>query len=170
MRRLEEILQEVLNYSESLHPTLDLWDVNNLITGVYAGLRDDFEMTGVTCRLQLEPGLPNVQLDYKKMAYCLRSILTNSLEVMNEGGVIEIRTMRRGNEIHLILADDGPGMPQETLKEITSPFFSSKERGSGLGLSLAARILEGHGAGLAIESAVGKGTTFTISLKIPQER
>jgi signal transduction histidine kinase len=170
VRRLEEILQEVLNYSESLHPTLDLWDVNNLITGVYAGLRDDFEMSGVTCRLQLEPGLPHVRLDYKKMAYCLRSILTNSLEVMNgKEGVIEVSTLRRNSEIHIVLADNGPGMPEETLKEITSPFFSSKERGSGLGLSLAARILEGHDAALDVASVMDKGTTFTIRLKVPQD-
>ncbi len=169
VRRLEDILQEVLNYSESLHPTLDLWDVNNLITGVYAGLRDDFEMSGVQCRLQLQPALPNVRLDYKKMAYCLRSILTNSLEVMNAGDAIEIHTVRKDGEIHIVLSDNGPGIPEETLQEITSPFFSSKERGSGLGLSLAARILEGHGAALDIESVVGKGTTFTIRLKAPQE-
>lgn len=168
-RRLEEILQEVLNYSESLHPTLDLWDVNNLITGVYAGLREDLEIARVECRLHLEPGLPHVRLDYKKMAYCIRSILTNSLEAMPEGGTIDLRTFRRGGEVHIVLADNGPGMSEETLKGVTSPFFSSKEKGSGLGLSLAARILEGHGAGFDIQSAVGMGTTFTIRLKAPQD-
>lgn len=168
-RRLEEILQEVLNYSESLHPTIDLWDINNLITGVYAGLQEDLEISGVSCRLHLEPGLPHVRVDYKKMSYCIRSILTNSLEAMPHGGRIDIRTLRRGSEVHVVLVDNGPGMDPETLKGVTSPFFSSKEKGSGLGLSLAARILDGHGADFDIQSAVGIGTTFTIRLKIPQE-
>jgi len=166
-RRLEDILQEVLNYSESLHPTLDLWDINNLLTAVYAGLREDLELARVECLLRLDPGLPQVKVDYKKMSYCIRSILTNSLEAMPKGGRIEIRTERQGEYIHVALADNGPGMSPETIKEITTPFFSTKERGSGLGLSLCARILQGHGAEIDIRSAEGVGTTFTISLNIP---
>jgi signal transduction histidine kinase len=166
-RRLEEILQEVLNYSESLHPTLDLWDINNLVTAVYASLREDLELSGVECRLRLDPGLPQVRIDYKKMAYCIRSIVTNSLEAMPRGGRIELRTERGGDEAQIVITDTGPGMSPEMVREVTSPFFSSKERGSGLGLSLCARILEGHGADFEIQSAEGTGTTFIIRLKIP---
>ncbi len=166
-RHLEDILQEVLNYSESLHPTLDLWDVNSLITGVYAGLHDDLEMAKVDCLLRLDPGLPQVRIDYKKMAYCIRSILTNSLEALPEGGRIEVRTERCGDRLQVVLADNGPGMSQEMIRQITTPFFSSKEKGSGLGLSLCARILEGHGADFEIQSAEGEGTMFIIRLKLP---
>lgn len=166
-RRLEEILQEVLNYSESLHPTLDLWDINNLLSAVYASLREDLELSAVECRLRLDPGLPQVRIDYKKMMYCFRSILTNSLEAMPHGGRIEIRTERKGEELQVVFADTGPGMSPEMVKEVTAPFFSTKERGSGLGLSLCARILEGHGADFEIQSAEGHGTTFIIRLKIP---
>ncbi len=168
-KRLEEVLQEVLNYSESLHPTFDLWDVNQLITGVYVALQDDFERNGMECRLDLDSTLPPVRLDYKKMTYCLRSIINNSLEAMPRGGTLEIRTLRSDDELLILLSDSGPGMGPETIKGITSPFFSTKDIGSGLGLSLCARILEGHGAGFTIRSTEGRGSTFQISLKLSME-
>jgi signal transduction histidine kinase len=93
-RRLEEVLQEVLNYSESQHPTFDLWDVNELIATVYTGLHDDLELSGVVCRLDFAAGLPLVRIDYKKISYCLRSLIRNALEAMPRGGTMEIRTCR----------------------------------------------------------------------------
>ncbi len=163
------MLQEVLNYSESLHPTLDLWDVNQLIAAIYASLRDDLELNRVQARLDLQPNLPLVKLDYKKISYCLRNIISNSLEAMPEGGRLEIATLQEGAEIVIRIGDDGPGMTPEMIREVTAPFFSTKEEGSGLGLSLCARILEGHAARFDIDSRQGRGTTFTIHLKTPGE-
>lgn len=168
-RRMEGVLEEALNYSESLHPTLDLWDVNQLITGVYAGMKEDLEISGVECKLNIEPILPLIKVDYKKIAYCIRSIIHNAMEAMPQGGKMEIRTAQAGDELHIIFSDNGPGMSPETVKAATSPFFSTKEKGSGLGLSLCIRILEGHGANLQIKSAEGAGTTFIMRLKIPRE-
>jgi len=168
-RRLEEVLQEVLSYSESLHPTFDWWDINQLITGVFAGLRDDLQMSHVNCRFDFEPNLPKAKIDYKKMAYCLRSLATNAIEAMSDGGQIQIRTSLFENEIHITLTDTGAGMNPETIQAVTTPFFSTKETGSGLGLSLCVRILEEHDASLDIDSEEGKGTTFTIRLKISRE-
>ena len=168
-KHLEEVLQEVLNYSESLHPTLDLWDINQLATGVYASIQDDLKAAGVECRLDLDPQLPLVKIDYKKIVYCLRSIVNNMLEALGRGGRMEIRTTRIGDELHLILSDNGPGMAPELVRSVTAPFLSSKEQGSGLGLSLCARILETHGARFDIRSDPGVGTTFTIRLNIAKE-
>jgi len=168
-KHLEEVLEEVLNYSESLHPTLDLWDVNQLVAAVYASLQDDLKTAGVECRLDLDPLLPQVKVDYKKISYCLRSIIGNMLEALQSGGRIEIRTTRIGGDLHVVLSDNGPGMAPELIHSVTAPFFSSKEQGSGLGLSLCARILEAHGAGFDIRSEPGTGTTFTIRLTIAKE-
>lgn len=168
-RRLEEVLQEVLNYSESLHPTFDLWDVNQLVATVYTGLRDDLELSGVECRLDFASGLPQVRIDYKKISYCLRSLIRNAIEAMPRGGTMEIRTRQREKELLIALADSGSGVAPETLRSVTLPFFTTKEDGSGLGLSLCARILEEHGARLDITSEEGAGTTITIILNIPTE-
>jgi signal transduction histidine kinase len=168
-RKLEEVLQEVLTYSESLHPTLDLWDVNQLLTGLFSSLSDDLRLHGIDGRLQLDPGLPLLRIDYKKLSYCLRSIVSNALEAMPSGGCLSLSSRRQGDDALLQIADSGPGMDPETLQAATTPFFSTKDQGTGLGLSLCARILEGHGARLEIASELGVGTTFTIRLKLIPE-
>jgi signal transduction histidine kinase len=169
-RRLEEVLQEVLNYSESLHPTLDLWDINQLIASVYAALREDLEMSGVTCHLDFEPHLPQVRVDYKTISYCLRSIINNAMEAMPRGGELKIRTARSECTLLITLADSGTAMKAETIRAISVPFEASPEKGAGgLGLSLCARILQGQGADFDIRSTEGQGTIFTIKLHIPME-
>lgn len=168
-RRLEEVLQEVLSYSESLHPTFDWWDINQLIAGVFAGMRDDLEMNHIACRFDLEPNLPKAKLDFKKISYCLRALVTNAIEAMPDGGEIVARSSLHGERIHIELADNGPGMSEETIRTVTAPFFSTKDSGSGLGLSLCTRILDEHAALLDITSELGSGTTITIKLNIARE-
>lgn len=168
-RKLEEVLQEVLTYSESLHPTLDLWDVNQLLTGLYSGMADDLKLHNIDGRLLLDPTLPLVRIDFKKLTYCIRSIVGNALEAMTAGGSLSLTTRRQDDEVLIAITDSGPGMDPETLQAATTPFFSTKEQGTGLGLSLCARILEGHGARLEIASELGLGTTFTIRLKLTSE-
>jgi signal transduction histidine kinase len=168
-RRLEEVLQEVLNYSESMHPTLDLWDINQLIASVYAALREDLELAGITCHLDFDPQLPHVKVDYKTISYCLRSIINNAIEAMPRGGELRIRTSRSGQSLLITLADCGTGMKAEAIRAITTPFESSPEKGTNLGLSLCARILQGQGADFDIRSTEGQGTIFTIKLHISME-
>lgn len=168
-RRLEEVLQEVLNYSESQHPTFDLWDVNQMLAAVYAGLREDLEMGKVECRLDFASGLPMVRLDYKKISYCLRSLVHNAIEAMPQGGTLDIRTCRHENELHIVLTDSGHGISTEAMRSVTHPFFTTREDGSGLGLPLCARILEEHGGRLDIVSQEGAGTTITIILNLSTE-
>ena len=169
VRRLEEVLQEVLNYSESLHPTLDHWDLNQLISAVCTGLRQDLELNGVDCRLELAADLPPARIDYKQMSYCLRSLLNNALEAMPSGGRVVVRTARQDDALLITLVDNGPGMSPETLQAVTFPFASTKEKGSGLGLPLCRRILEGFGATLEIESRQGSGTVISIRMNLPKE-
>jgi len=168
-RKLEDILQEVLHYSESLHPTLDDWDINQMIAAVYTGQREDLELSHVHCRLDLQPGLPLVRIDYKKMIYCLRNIIANAVEAMPDGGEISISTREEGDHLKISLQDSGSGIRPEMLNAVTQPFYSTKAQGSGLGLPLCARILEGQNAYLEIRSDSGQGTTINILIEIQRE-
>ena len=134
---------------------------------VYAGLREDLEMSGVECRLDLGPDLPQVKVDYKKMSYCLRSVINNALEATPRGGRMEMRTRREGDEVHILLSDNGAGMSPEILQAAGKPFFSTKEKGSGLGLPLCVRIIEEHGAKMEIQSDPDVGTRILVRLPIP---
>jgi len=170
-RRLEEALQEVLSYSESLHPTFDLWDVNQLVAAVYAGLRDDLELSGAECHLDFAAELPLIRIDFKKLSYCLRSLARHALEALPPGEKMEIRTRRRDGELLIELAssESAPGLDAEALRTATHPFLPGAEAESGLGLSLCSRILGEHGARLEIGGKTGEEATITIILNIPTE-
>jgi len=168
-RRLEEVLQEVLSYAESQHPTFDLWDINQLIAAVYAGLDEEFETSGVECRLDFASGLPLVRVDFKKISYCLRSLIRTAVEGLPDGGSIEIRTRRHGDELLIVLVDSGESIPADALRSAAFPYSSAVEEGGVTGLSLCSRIFEEHGARYHVTREEGAGTTVTIILNIPTE-
>ncbi len=166
-RRLEDVLQEVLVHSESLHPTLDLWDVNQLVAGVYAGLKEDLEMAGVESHLELTPALPQVKLDYKKIGYCLRALFSNLLERLPAGGQATLSTRAGEGDVEITFRDNGPPLDAATLEATRDLAPGSAVTGSHLGLSLCARILSAHHAGFFVESTA-TGTVFTIRLATAQ--
>lgn len=168
--RLEEALQEILGYSESLHPTFDLWDVNPLISGVHGKLREQLETGGVTCRLDLEADLPPIAIDFKKLSYCLRTIVRQGLAAMPEGGAMTIRTGRQGDLLLIVVSHTGDAMEPEAIRAVTTPAFPFEGQGGGVGLALCARILKEHDADLRIDSSDETGTTFTIRMPLPKEK
>ncbi|MED1203366.1 PAS domain S-box protein [Heyndrickxia acidicola] len=94
------------------------------------------------------------------------NLIKNSIEAMPSGGVIKIETKRKGSEAVIVLSDTGQGIPQELLPQIGQLFFTSKEKGTGLGLAVSYNIIENHQGEIEIESILNKGTTFTITLPL----
>jgi hypothetical protein len=162
--RLEDTLREVLSYSEALHPSFDLWDVNQLVAAVFAGLRDDFALAGIDCRLDFTQGLPPVRLDYKMLSYCLRTLTRSILAGMTGRGPMAMRTSRVEGELRVVIAGYGGEAPAPQ----ALPYFSTDEAGQ-LGLSLCDRIIKEHGARLDAGSEPDGGIAFTIRLPIPKE-
>lgn len=167
-RKLENVLQEILIYSESLHPTLDLWDVNQLVAGIYAGVREDLEMAGTESHLQLAPDLPQVKLDYKKIGYCLRALCGSALERLPRGSQLEVATRTREGRVEILLRDNGPPLAEDALHAARETAAGTPVTGKDLGLSLCARILAAHQAEFNVDSTAENGTTFTISLAATQ--
>jgi signal transduction histidine kinase len=163
-RRLEEVLQEALNYSEALHPTFDLWDVNQVITTVYGNMIDDMQLSQIKTQLDLTPGLPPARIDFKQITYCLRSILINAMEAMPSGGNLSITTRKAGSELNIIISDTGPGIDPDILSQATTPFASSNGKTTGLSLSLCSRILQSHGGHLHLGRGEQGGAVMTLVL------
>ena len=86
--------------------------------------------------------------------------------VANKGGQVVLRTKTTGKRIEISVIDDGVEIPSEVLPRLFDPFFSTKEAGSGLGLALTQQIVRDHGGDLAVQSVVGSGTTFTLSVPV----
>jgi len=102
-----------------------------------------------------------VQLDEGLMRQAFSNLFQNAVEAMPDGGTLTIEA-RGGKNLTVAIADTGTGIPQDTIKKIFLPFFTTKDKGVGLGLALVHKIVLSHGGRLEVESAEGKGTEFTV--------
>ena len=168
-KQLEEVLNEVLNYSDSLYPAVDRWGLNQLVRSVCDELAPQLEKRQVASHLELADDLPPVFIDYKKIAYCLRTVISNSVENVPGVRVIRVRTWQDGEAAYIEVADDGTPISPATREALTTPFATTQELGVGPALALCATILEKYGNRFTIETPAESGTTYTIRLQLHKE-
>ncbi len=121
---------------------------------------------------ELKRDLPRIQADFDQIQRTCTNIITNAISAMPEGGSLKIKTEENEEEgnIEISIADTGEGIPEESRERIFEPLFTTKPRGVGLGLALCRRYVEVHGGEIEVESEVGKGSTFTIKLPLPERK
>jgi signal transduction histidine kinase len=124
---------------------------------------------------ECDESLPPMALDGPKIEQVLNNLLSNAIKFSYPEGRVEVRLVRQGNHALLSVADHGRGIPEEQLDALFQWFARSRakgtagEKGTGLGLAIAQKIVEGHMGGIWVESAVGQGSTFFVSLPIQKE-
>src|SRR5262249_50315573 len=123
---------------------------------------------------ELDPQLPHVLADFHQIQQVLTNLITNARQAMSAAkgrGRLALKTTRSNGRVILEVRDDGPGISPEHLPRIVDPFFSTKKqgRGTGLGLSVSYGIVREHGGDLRVDSRVGEGSTFTLTLPIHEE-
>jgi signal transduction histidine kinase len=168
-RQLEDVLSEVLDYSESLFPVMDLWDLNELVTTALADLAGTLEQAGIAWHLELAPELPMVQIDYKQISYCVKTIVSTGLSAMGKGGELRLETLVDGDGVLLKISDSGKPLSKKAQEALTAPFYQTQEMGAGVGLSLCKTILERQGNTLSITGRPGGGNTYSIRLSTRKE-
>ena len=99
------------------------------------------------------------------MRVCI-NIIVNAFDAMPNGGTFTISSKEVNDKIEISFSDTGVGMSKENIKKISTPFFTTKAKGMGLGLSISKRLLEAHNGKLHVSSELGQGTTFTITIPI----
>lgn len=117
---------------------------------------------------KFEPNLPEVMIDRKYLKQALLNILKNALAAMPDGGALIITTSAKNDELLIAISDTGIGIPEDLLSKIFEPYFTTKESGTGLGLTITFKIIKEHNGEITVESTPSKGSTFTIHLPIPQ--
>lgn len=170
-RQLEDVLVEILNYSDSLYPVKDRWDLNQLVEDSCSELQEQFASAGCVCRLELADGLPAVLVDYKQISYCVRTLLATSLENRAPGGEIIFNTRWDGNLVELELEDPRGNLPEDAWENLTTPFSSTQELGVAgvVGLPICRTILEKSGNSLNIKKNQTGGMLYTIRLNLQKE-
>jgi signal transduction histidine kinase len=166
-RRTKEIVQALHNYSRGDDDRVVEVDLQRGIDDSLDLLRHHLKSGIKVDRQYGEVG--RVRGHAGQLHQVFMNLLTNAAQALGkhaDGGIIRIATERRDGQAVITVADNGPGIPAEVLPRIFDPFFTTKDvgEGSGLGLSIVHGIVERHGGTIAVDSEVGKGTTFTVSL------
>lgn len=171
VERLEGILRSTLDASKGISGNRRLEDVNRLARDVFDLFRRAFTEAGVESRLALEGGLPQVMIDSGQIKQTLINLIHNAMDAMacdkhpNIRKIFEIRTARSGaDSVSIIISDTGGGVTERDLNDIFNPFFTTKQTGTGLGLSLCKKIVRLHKGTMTIDNRLGVGVTFTITL------
>jgi signal transduction histidine kinase len=120
---------------------------------------------GISLNFQSGPQLPPIIANFQLLEQAFVNLITNSCEAMPDGGRIDVSTHHSNGHVVLDIADSGPGIPEDLVDKVFDLYVTTKESGSGVGLSLVYRIVQLHGGDVRIESEPGKGTRATITLK-----
>lgn len=166
VRRLNEIIEQFLSLARpfDLKPTEG--SLGNLLNQLVALFQEEAHSQGIILHLEAGPDLPPLRMDHEKLTQALINIMKNGIQAMEQGGTLRIETHLLKDYLEVTFSDSGEGIPEDQMEKIFNYYYTTKEKGIGLGLPIAHRIIEAHGGQLRIESKVGVGTKVTVSLPV----
>ena len=109
---------------------------------------------------------PKMKADFEKVKRVFVNLIKNAVEAMPKGGTLTVKSAKKGRNVIFTVSDTGMGMSEEVMKKLWTPLFTTKAKGMGFGLAICKRFVEAHGGTITVESTLGKGTTFTVTLPI----
>lgn len=166
LERLNQVVRDYLSFSRPPDFRFEPRDLVRVAEDLLAFLDEEMTKRGIRLELSSDGKIPPVSLDVRRIREALLNLYKNSLEAMPEGGVITTTIEGQGGEVVIRIRDAGVGIPQEQLDTIFEPFMSTKEGGTGLGLSVAREIVAEHQGTITCESRPGEGAAFEIRLPI----
>lgn len=158
--RLDYIITDFLQALRPTSPKLEGGDLNTVVKTTVELLRPELDNRRVVVREELMRGLPESRFDPVQIKQVLVNLIKNAMHALSPEGVLTLATGMGPDAVWVSVADNGAGIPPETLSRIFEPFYTTKRKGSGLGLMIVQRILRDHGGRMELTSHVGKGTTF----------
>jgi signal transduction histidine kinase len=178
-RRLERVVSEILSVSEieagSFHLERDDVELNRVLQQLQADHLPQAQKKKVHLVFDLPPKLPTLQADRDKIAVALHNLVGNAVKYTPSGGTVTVRAEVDEGQVRVVVEDSGLGIKPEEQERIFEKFYRAKDRriasiaGSGLGLAISREVIRLHGGDITVTSAIDQGSTFTLSLPIPQE-
>jgi signal transduction histidine kinase len=170
INRLDSIVTQFLRAIRPSRPQLQPENINAIVEEAVRFFSAEIEARDIVVETELRSDLPLLQLDRGQMKQAFYNVIKNSFEAMKRRGILRIRTDLDESHVRVSFIDSGGGMSAETLSHVFEPYYTTKERGTGLGLLIVRRIVREHGGELAIESTEGKGLTLSIRLPLKEQR
>jgi len=166
--RLNSIVVDFLFAVRPMDITLILDRAEEVVDEVVELMSHEAEDQHISIVTKIEPDLPDVMIDRKNLKQALLNIVKNAIAAMPDGGVLPISVSVKNDELQIAVSDTGIGIPEELMAKIFEPYFTTKESGTGLGLTITFKIVKEHNGEITVESTPSKGSTFTIHLPLPQ--
>ena len=169
IRRVNDIVEEFLTLSRPFQLHLATSSLQDLLKNLVLLLQEEASSRGIRLQLEMTPELPSIKMDAEKLMQALLNLVKNGLQAIENGGTVRIDARILKNRIQVSILDTGAGISSDHIEKIFNYYYTTKEKGVGLGLPIAHRIIEAHGGQLTVESQVGSGTRATVALPLTQE-
>jgi signal transduction histidine kinase len=167
-RQLEVVLDEILNYSDSLYPTRDFWDINQVVESAIRDVQEQLIQRGCECSFDPNENIPHAYIDIKQISYCVRTLIINDIDGRT-GESIRVKASYHSDSIHVSIEDKERIVSQDELDALLTPFSITHDMGTGLGLALCRTMLEKQGIPLIVIAPPEGGITYTITLPTRKE-
>ncbi len=171
--RLNNTVDEVLHFSKRQQATTKKQPAREplleTITRVATLLESKFYKKGIRLVTSIDNSAAEFLVDVDKMPQVLINLLLNSFEAVSEQGQIRLTVEKRKNNMAIVVADNGPGIPESERDKVFTPFYSKREEGTGLGLAISSRIVESYGGQIHIHSSPEGGAEFTVLMPMNRE-
>lgn len=170
VKRLEKILANIMDFSKPYEPVKILSQINEILENTCSLMEPYFKSGNIQLTKKLGTKIPKIIMDSTQMKQVFLNIIKNAVESMPDGGMLTVETMPEGKYIKINIIDRGKGMTAKTMKNIFTPFFTTKMDGTGVGLAVSQKIVDDHGGYIKVNSALSEGTTFSIYLPVKKEQ
>ncbi len=169
IERLNEIIVDFLFAVRPMNTNLSLSHINSVVSDLMEFIKHELERSRITIRMDLDPNIPKIYMDEKYIKQALLNIIKNAEAAMPDGGELTVKTFEKDGMVHLHIEDTGTGISEENMAKIFEPYFTTKDFGSGLGLTVVYKIIKEHDGEIYLDSKEGEGTVFMLTFPIPQK-
>jgi PAS domain S-box-containing protein len=170
IHRLDYIVTQFLGAIRPAALQLKLASLNDVVEKTLDLLRPEVENRGISIKTKLARQLTATPIDATQIQQVLVNLMKNASQAMTTGGTLTLQTGESSDGVWVSVSDTGGGIPQEQINRIFEPFYTTKKKGSGLGLMIVQRIVRAHNGRIDLESNVGKGTTFRVWLPLHERK
>ena len=168
VERARKVVHNMLGYARRMEPRLEDVDVNQTINQTIDILRTFAHANHIDIQTDLMDSVPIIAGDQAQLQQVILNLVSNAIDAIGKDGTVSVKSCADDSEIRVLIADTGPGIPENMQKKIFDPFFTTKSsgKGTGLGLWISYNIIEKLGGGFSLRSQAGQGAEFTITLPI----
>jgi len=167
--RMETIIHDLLDFIRPQKLQRKVVVVDDLVTATVERFGGEIQAKGIELALDLQAGGAKVSCNPIEIQQVLQNFLVNAMQVMPEGGSIEVRTRQVTGGVQVEVCDTGPGIAENMSDKLFAPFFTTKPTGSGLGLTICQQIIKSHGGVVGVRNRTEKGAGFSFILPLPKD-